>query len=78
MKSTLITLLVILGLCVIAVVTCPDRQAHKDAMMEKVSPSHSVFSGTCSPSEKKISREFSPKKGLNKEAEIFVRCFGTS
>ena len=39
MKSTLITLLVILGLCVIAVVTCPDRQAHKDAMMDVINKS---------------------------------------
>ena len=39
MKSTLITLLVILGLCAIAVVTCPDRQAHKDAMMDVVNQS---------------------------------------
>lgn len=46
MKSTLITLLVILGLCVIAVVTCPDRQAHKDAMMDVINTSihHSMSS----------------------------------
>jgi len=46
MKSTLITLLVILGLCIIAVVTCPDRQAHKDAMMDVINTSihHSMNS----------------------------------
>lgn len=32
MKKTLISLLVILGIAAVAVVTCPDHQAHKDAI----------------------------------------------
>lgn len=37
MKKLLITLLVLLGLGAVAVVSCPDRQDHKDAIMEVVS-----------------------------------------
>lgn len=33
MKKAIITLLVLLGIIGVAVVTCPDRQAHKDAIM---------------------------------------------
>lgn len=33
MKKLLITFLVLLGLAAVCVVTCPDRQAHKDAIM---------------------------------------------
>ena len=37
MKKLLITLLVILGVGAVAVISCPDRQDHKDAIMEVVS-----------------------------------------
>ena len=37
MKKLLITLLVLLGLGAVAVISCPDRQDHKDAIMEVVS-----------------------------------------
>ena len=37
MKKLLITLLVLLGIGAVAVVSCPDRQDHKDAIMEVVS-----------------------------------------
>lgn len=37
MKKLLITLLVLFGLCAVAVISCPDRQDHKDAIMEVVS-----------------------------------------
>ena len=33
MKKLGITLLVILAVCGVAVISCPDRQAHKDAIM---------------------------------------------
>ena len=36
MKKLLITLLVLLGLGCTAVVSCPDKQAHKDAIMAVV------------------------------------------
>ena len=36
MKKAIISLLVILALGAIAVVTCPDKQAHKDAIMSVV------------------------------------------
>jgi len=36
MKKILITLLVLLGLGCTAVVSCPDKQAHKDAIMAEV------------------------------------------
>ena len=35
-KAIIITLLVILGIGVAAIVTCPDKQAHKDAIMDVV------------------------------------------
>ena len=37
MKKVLIALLIILGLGGVAVISCPDRQDHKDAIMEVVS-----------------------------------------
>lgn len=37
MKKSLITLLILLGLGAVAVISCPDRQDHKDAIMEVVS-----------------------------------------
>ena len=37
MKKLLITLLILLGLGAVAVISCPDRQDHKDAIMEVVS-----------------------------------------
>jgi len=37
MKKLLITLLVLLGFGAVAVISCPDRQDHKDAIMEVVS-----------------------------------------
>ena len=37
MKKLIISLLVILGICAVAVISCPDRQDHKDAIMEVVS-----------------------------------------
>lgn len=36
MKKAIITLLVILGIGAAAIVTCPDKQAHKDAIMDVV------------------------------------------
>lgn len=36
MKKVIIILLVLLGICAVAVVTCPDKQAHKDAIMSVV------------------------------------------
>lgn len=39
MKKLVITLLVFLGIGAVAVVTCPDRQAHKDAIMDVVNAS---------------------------------------
>ena len=39
MKKLIITLLVLLGIGAVAVVTCPDRQAHKDAIMSVVNGS---------------------------------------
>ena len=39
MKKLLISLLVLLGIGAVAVVTCPDRQAHKDAIMSVVNES---------------------------------------
>lgn len=33
MKKFFITLLVLLGIAAVGVVTCPDKQAHKDAIM---------------------------------------------
>ena len=36
MKKSLLTLLILLGLGAVAVVSCPDRQDHKDAIMEVV------------------------------------------
>ena len=32
MKKFLIILLILLGICTVAAVTCPDKQAHKDAI----------------------------------------------
>ena len=37
MKKILITLLILLGVGAVAVVSCPDRQDHKDAIMAVVS-----------------------------------------
>lgn len=37
MKKVLIALLILLGVGAVAVVSCPDRQDHKDAIMEVVS-----------------------------------------
>ena len=39
MKKLVITLLVILGIGAVAVITCPDHQAHKDAIMSVVNES---------------------------------------
>ena len=36
MKKLIITLLIIIGLGAVAVVSCPDRQDHKDAIMEVI------------------------------------------
>lgn len=36
MKKVLITLLVLIGLAAVCVVTCPDRQKHKEALMSLV------------------------------------------
>lgn len=36
MKKFLITLLVLVGLACVALVTCPDRDAHKQAIMTVV------------------------------------------
>ena len=46
MKKILITLLVILGIGAVAVVTCPDRQTHKDAIMAVVNESINDGLGT--------------------------------
>lgn len=39
MKKLIITLLILLGIGAVAVVTCPDRQAHKEAIMSLVNES---------------------------------------
>ena len=39
MKRFIIAILVLLGIGAVAVVTCPDRQAHKDAIMSVVNES---------------------------------------
>ena len=39
MKKLIITLLILLGIGAVAVVTCPDRQAHKEAIMSVVNES---------------------------------------
>lgn len=36
MKKFLITLLILVGLAAVCVVTCPDKQEHKDALMSVV------------------------------------------
>lgn len=36
MKKVLITLLVLLGIAAVAVVTCPDKDAHKDAIQSVI------------------------------------------
>lgn len=36
MKKFLITLLIIVGLAAVCIVTCPDKQDHKDALMDVV------------------------------------------
>lgn len=52
MKKLVITLLVLLGIGAVAVVTCPDRQAHKDAIMEVVNASiHDEMNPTNSDEE---------------------------
>ena len=58
MKKILITLLVILGIGAVAVVTCPDRQTHKDAIMAVVNESINDGLGTTDPETQGLSAIF--------------------
>lgn len=39
MKKLIITLLVLIGIAAVAVITCPDRQAHREAIMAVINES---------------------------------------
>ena len=58
MKKVLIALLVVLVIGAVAVVTCPDRQAHKDAIMAVVNESINDELGTPDPESQGLSAIF--------------------
>jgi hypothetical protein len=63
MKKAIISLLVILALGAVAVVTCPDKQAHKDAIMSVVN--------------ERINDELKPAEGGDDGLSVFFGSIGS-